>query len=101
MRVVGIALVVSTLCAACALQPADGSDEVSLGSSQTSGATVAPVQATLHGEATTGARVGAGGAEGTALPANIPPSPCSGPPCDPQPQPWGGNPPPYLLTSKH
>ncbi len=93
MRVIGIALVLSTLCAACALQPAGRTDDVSLGSgaSQPSNVAELPAQTTLQAETS-----------GTALSAPVipPAKPCSGPPCDPEPQPWGGNP-PFLPTPKH
>jgi hypothetical protein len=93
MRVVGIALMVSVLCAACAIQPADGADEASLGSPTTPAATaggvhvVVPGTVQVHDGAQTGDPPGA-------------PSPCSGTGCDPQPQPWGGRPPSYVPTAK-
>jgi hypothetical protein len=93
MRVVGIALMVSVLCAACAIQPAEGT-EGALGSSTTPAATggagvhvIVPSTVQVHSGAQTGDPTGA-------------PSPCSGTGCDPQPQPWGGRPPSYVPTAQ-
>jgi hypothetical protein len=91
MRVVGIALMVSVLCGACAFQPADG-DEAGLGSSAAPAATTGGVHVVG-----VGTQVQAGtGAQTTA------PTPCTtpGPNCDPQPNPWGGRPPVYAPTTK-
>jgi hypothetical protein len=76
MRVVGIALMVSVLCAACAFQPADG-DEAAAGSSSTP-ETADGVHVVIPGTV----KVQAGGGAQTGAP-----TPCAspGPSCDPQP----------------
>jgi hypothetical protein len=92
MRVVGIALMVSVLCAACAIQP-EGTDEGTFGSSATTAAATG-VHLVVPGTMER-AQIGAK----TSDPIGAP-TPCSGPDCDPQPQPWGGRPPSYVPRVK-
>jgi hypothetical protein len=91
MRVVGFALMVSVLCAACAIQPGDGSYDAPSGSAApaATGAHVVAPNTLDEMQAGSGAQSAA-------------PAPCTtpGPECDPQPQPWGGRPPVYVPTAK-
>jgi hypothetical protein len=87
MRVVGIVALVSLLSAACALQPADSSDGTGSGSAPQQ----TPATATVSGGAQGSQSLTPSGG-----PTDIPPQ-CMRPPCDPQPQPWGGKPPVYVL----
>ncbi len=102
MRLVGVALTVSVLCAACALQPADVGDEGAPGAAGSQKPT-AP-RATYWGAGTPTAGGGAlqvGGSSGNAAPAQLTPQAVGGPTSggstctdpgggcgDPHPQPW-------------
>jgi hypothetical protein len=93
MRVVGIALMVSVLCGACAFQPAEG-DEAASGSSAAPAATTSGVHVIVQG--TTQVQAGTGAQAAAPAPCTSP-----GPECDPQPNPWGGRPAVVGTAPKH
>jgi hypothetical protein len=98
MRVVGVGLIACMLAAGCALQPADVNDDT--GMAVTSGLSAAPTTPPKQGAPRSSAvlSIDSAGAAGNTSPAaqTLPDLPsCVGdPPCDPDPQPWGGRPPP-------
>lgn len=109
MRVIGVALLVSVLCAACALQPADSGDEGAYASQAGENPRTPPASTWGTRIPTGGAGTLVNGGSSNSAPAQLAPaavgnpdngSTCTDPGsgCDPHPQPWG---PPVQLAVQH